>query len=136
MQLFASPTFAFAFAVLVLCGETCLHIEPLMSAPRDISSWPVHVWTAGLLLIYAAARMRRIPSSGRPWLIAAWAFNASLLLGALIELSSELLASTPPAQDESIPLPIFTVLIGILFVFSVCGLLGALENEVADSRAR
>ena len=126
MHVFASSAFALAFGLLVLCGETCLHIEPLISAPRDLSSWPLHVWAAGLLLIYAAARTRRESGRGRLWLIAAWGFNASLFLGAFIDLSTELLAGAPAPDDEWIPLPILTALVGILLVFSVCGLIGTL----------
>jgi hypothetical protein len=124
MRVFAGSSFALAFGLFVLCGETCLHIEPLVSAPADLSSWPVHVWVAGLFLIYGAVRTRRESLTGGPWLAAGWAFNASLLFGAFVDLFTELLAGTPPPGDEWIPLPIFTILIGILLALSLCGLLG------------
>jgi hypothetical protein len=79
-----------------------------------------------LFLIYGAVRTRRESLTGRPWLAAGWAFNASLLFGAFVDLLTELLAGTPPPGDEWIPLPIFTILIGILLALSLCGLLGTL----------
>jgi hypothetical protein len=134
MHLFARPAFALVFGLLLLCGETCLHIEPLISSPGDLSSWPIHVWVAGCFLIYGAVRTRRELLSGRPWLVAGWAFNASLLLGAFVDLSTELMAGQPPPEDEFIPLPIFTVLVGTLLALAVCGLIGTLARRDQPSR--
>jgi hypothetical protein len=106
MNLFAQPMFALAFELFILCGETCLHIEPRFSAPGDLSSWPIYVWVAGLFLVFGATKTRRDALAGRLWLIVAWAFNASLLFGAFLDLLGELLAGVPPPQDEWIPLPV------------------------------
>jgi hypothetical protein len=59
MTLLARPVVAIGFGAFLLCAETCLHFESLLSLPQSWLSLPIHDWVAGSFLIYAGARSER-----------------------------------------------------------------------------
>jgi hypothetical protein len=124
MSFFARPIVALGFGAFLLCAETCLHFESVLSLPQSWLSLPIHDWAAGSFLVYGAVRSRRDWVSGRPVQAAAWAFNLSLLCAAFPEHLENLLAQSP---DEGwIPERVLVSIIGLLFVVSLCGLVSTL----------
>ena len=124
MTFFARPIVALGFGAFLLCGETCLHFDSLLSLPANVFSLPIHDWVAGVFLLYGAARSRRDWVSGRPYLVAAWAFNLSLLGGAfwghLEGWSSQL------PEEHWISEPVLLTIIGVLSLLALCSLVSTL----------
>jgi hypothetical protein len=83
MTLFANPFMAIAFGAFMLCTETCFHFEDIIR-PSSWIALPIHDWMAGSFLVGSGWISRRDRNRGRPYQAAAWAFTASLLLGAFV----------------------------------------------------
>jgi hypothetical protein len=125
MTSFASPILAIGFGAFLLCAETCLHFESLVSLPGSWLSLPIHDWVAASFLIYGGVKSRRDWGTGRPYQIAAWAFSASLLCGAFFGHLEEWPASS--AAEGWISERAFVIIIGFLFAISLCGLLSTIR---------
>jgi len=124
MSIFALPIVALGFGAFLLCAETCLHFESLLSLPKSWLSLPIHDWAAGLFLVYAGVRSRRDWVSGRPVQAAAWAFNLSLLYTAFV---GHLESWSSHVPDEGwIPERVLVSIIGVLFAVALCGLVSTL----------
>jgi hypothetical protein len=124
MNFFARPFFACAFGAFLVCAETCRHIDSFRALPASWLSLPLHDWAAGFFLVYAGLRSQRDWVGGRPYQIAAWAFNASLLCGAVLAHLEDWGAQVP--EEDWIPERLLVGLIGVLFALSLGGLVSTL----------
>lgn len=114
-----------------MCAETCLHFESLLSLPQSWLSLPIHDWVAGSFLIYAGVRSERDWRTGRLYLVAAWAFNASLMCGAFFAHLEEWSSHVP--AEGWISERAFLIIIGVLFAISLGGLVSTIRQYVPES---
>ena len=125
MNVFSKPILAIAFGAFLVCAETCRHFDALLSLPEHWASLPIHDWIAGAYLVYAGVRSRRPgrPAAG-PHLLAAWAFNLSLLCGALLGHLEDWSSQAPSDRLE------FALIgaIALLFLIALGGLVSALDT--------
>lgn len=126
MRFFSRPAVAIVFGGFIACAETCLHFDDIISA----SSWtdlPLHDWLAAGLLVWSGSISIRSWQDGRPYLIAGWAFMASLLIGAFVAHWAELFR--PAEAAEWIPVGAFVAILGGLMLVSVCGLFASIARR-------
>lgn len=131
MTLLARPIVAFVFGAFLVCAETCLHFESLLSLPQSWLSLPIYDWVAGSFLIYAGVRSERDWRTGRLYLVAAWAFNASLMCGAFFAHLEEWSSQVPAEgwiSDRAL-----LIIIGVLFAVSLGGLVSTIRQDVPES---
>jgi hypothetical protein len=125
MGFFARPVVAVGFGAFLLCSETCLHFEDVLSMPGRWSSWPIHDWAAALFLLYGGVRSRRDWARGRPIQAAAWAFMLSLMYSAFVDHLESWLSREP--YDGWIPERVLVCIIGILLAIALGGLVSTLR---------
>jgi hypothetical protein len=129
MTLFATPMLAIGFGAFLLCAETCLHLDEVLTR----QSWlalPIYDWATGLFLVYSGVRSRREWATGRLYQIAGWAFNVSLLGGAFLGTLEEWTSGTPVAE-EWFSAEVFLTIIAFLFAVSVCALASTMMTSGA-----
>lgn len=107
-----------------MCAETCRHFESLRALPGSWLSLPIHDWVAASFLIYSGLRSQRDWSTGRLYLVAAWAFNVSLFSGAFFGHLEDWSASAP--ADGLISERALVIIIGFLCAISLCGLVSTM----------
>ena len=132
MTSFASPILAIAFGAFLLCTETCLHFESIVSLPGSWLSLPIHDWGAASFLIYGGVRSRRDWATGRVYQAAAWAFSASLLCGAFFGHLEDW--SAAGSVGGWISERALVIIIGLLFAISLGGLLGTIRLRSLTAR--
>jgi hypothetical protein len=121
MGFFARPALAVAFGAFILCAETCLHFEEI-THPASWIDLPIHDWLAGVFLVWSGLKSRRAWNWGRPYQAAAWAFMASLLLGAFVSHWEEwTIVGSADAWATA-----FVGTLAVLLVMAVGGLVGTL----------
>ena len=126
MRVLALPIFAIVFGAFILCAETCLHVESILS-PSNWSDLPIHDWIAGGLLVYSGVVSRRDWRRGQPYQAVAWGFMSSLLVGAFVAHWEEW--SSQPQSDGWISQPAFIVILAGLLALSVGALMGTLARQ-------
>ena len=124
LAFFANSNLAIAFGAFLICAETCLHFESLVALPESWLALPVHDWLAGAFLVVAGVKSRRVAGPGRLYLVAAWAFNASLLCGAFFLHLEEWSSAAP--QEDWLSERALVVIIGILLAVAVAGLVSTM----------
>jgi hypothetical protein len=127
----ASYRVAIGFGAFLICAEVCLHVDPIRMLPGSFWQLPLHDWIAGGYLIYAGRLARRGDDAAPTHLVAAWAFNASLLCGAVFSHVEDLSSGAEPPNAESLA---FVCAIVALFSMSLRGLVTAVRTQWVVSR--
>ena len=122
MTAFAKPSVALGFGAFFLCAVTCTHFDELLATPLLL----VSDFAAGLVLIAGGVLSGRDWLGGRQYQIVGWSFMASLLLGSFFGNLTDLLKHAPEANGSTGLVALsqgpYTLIVGVLFVVSVCGL--------------
>ena len=126
MRVFALPLLAIVFGAFILCAETCLHLESILT-PSQWIDLPIHDWIAGGFLVYSGVVSRRDWSRGRLYQAAAWGFMSSLLLGAFVAHWEEW--SLQPQSDGWISERAFVVILAGLLAVSAAALVATIRKE-------
>ena len=124
LRVLSGPRVAIAFGTFLIVAEACRHASAFSSLPASFLSLPIHDWIAGGYLIYAGWRARRDAVAGRLHMLAAWAFNASLLCGAFLGYLEEFSVGTEQVNATAIG---FVGIVAVLFLISLGGMLGTLR---------
>jgi hypothetical protein len=123
MGFFARPGLAIGFGAFFACAELCLHAGDVIAL--DWLSMPFVDVAAASLLIYGAWRSRTDWVGGRPYQVAGWAFNASLLYSAFSRFLEEW--PLPAAGEAWISDRAIGVIAGMMTAVALGGLWGTLR---------
>jgi len=112
MSFCARPMFAVGFGAVLVCGDTCLHLED---------------WPAGFFLLYGAIVSRRNWVSGRPYQAAAWGFNSHLLFASFLA-NLEDWSSSHATEHGWISDRALVVIVGVMLALALGGLVSTLVS--------
>ncbi len=124
LRFLGGPRVAIAFGAFLIVAEACRHANAFTSLPASFLSLPIHDWIAGGYLVYAGWRAKRDAAAGRLHLLAAWAFNASLLCGAFLGYLEDFSVGAEQINATTIG---FVGIVALLFLISLGGLIGTLR---------
>jgi hypothetical protein len=125
---FAKPGIAIAFGAFFLCAETCLHAESVLNFANSPLELPVYDWTAGGLLLGAGVLSRGDTTTvRRQYLVVAWSFMLSLLVGASYEMLGEW--SRPPDETDWLSEGAFLAIVLTMTAIAACGLVSTLKTS-------
>jgi hypothetical protein len=127
VRFLSRPFVAIAFGAFILCAETCLHYQSIVS-PTSWLDLPLHDWLAGGLLVHSGAIARGNESRGATYLAAAWGFMSSLLAGAFLAHWEGWSEQAP--SDEWISGRAFFVILFVLLAMSFAALVATVRKRV------